>query len=721
MNRALGLQQKLMLSLLAATLLLLIVLAGLWRSGTRSNAELAAETAEAIGAQALAELRGRAELHAHFLAELLPNRVYFFDLIGIGEAVRSVLEQPDVLYVLVSDPQGRLLHDGSREIEGFGEPMSDPLAAKASRAERSLVQWSDALVEVSEPIMLGRERIGGVRVGLSRSQADASTAALQATLAARLQHALIEQLRYLMIGFGILLLGAGVLGFAVGRGLVRPIRALASAAGRLEQGHYDALGLDSRRGDELGDLVRAFGRMAEAVRRHDQEIRRLAYQDALTGLPNRLMFRELLDELLQPSESGPRPVGLLFIDLDDFKRINDTLGHDAGDEVLLEFARRLLRCAEQATRESSGERSIVARLGGDEFVALLSGEDLIQRCARLAHALIAELREPFSSADQSLFLSASIGITRYPEDARTAKQLLKSGDLAMYKAKQLGKNCYAFYEGAPIDSADDRMALEQDLRKALERGELELAYQPIVELRSGRIVGAEALLRWPHPRRGYVGPGVFIPIAEGSALIETLGAWVMRRACADAAAWQADSPGLKVAVNIAARQLKRQNLFELIDEALASSGLPAHCLGIELTESGLLHEDMLQSGALARLRAMGIEVWLDDFGTGFSSLSHLRRLEADGVKIDRSFIADLQSDPDDLALTAAVIAMAHAVGMRVIGEGIEHEAQAWLLAERGCDYGQGYWYGAAVSADVFVRRHVATAAPARGLSRSQPT
>jgi len=692
--RRLGLQDKLIVAVLLAAAVLLGTLALLWVNGTRNNEALVAQSSEAILDNALADLRLRGEITLEHLSELLPNLVYFYNFSGLDAALSPVLARPEVIYLQVYDLEGRLVHDGSRVMERFGERMDDRLAeqviAAVGRSPDSLVLRGDGHVDVSRTLMLGSVPQGGVRIGLSRTAADDSVAREQNELQAELRARFDRQIRWLLAAFTLLLAGAAAAGWLVARGLLRPIRALAASADRLEHGQFDEVEVQVDRGDELGKLVQSFNRMAVAMRDHDREIRRLAYQDPLTGLPNRLMFRELLDQAVAEQEQQGAGLGLLFIDLDDFKRINDTLGHDAGDGVLTEFARRLQRQMVVFGGKADTGRPIIARLGGDEFVALLTGEQVRDQCTRLARAILTDLDEPFEIGDRQLFLSASIGVSVFPEDARSARQLLKCGDLAMYQAKLEGKNGLFHYRDHLTLTAEENLKLEQALREALTAGQIDLHYQPVISLATGRMTGVEALLRWQHHELGEIEPERFIAVAESSALIHELGCFVLERACADAAAWQAQRPGLRVGINISGRQLLRRDLARLVDQALSRSGLPAHCLSLELTESSLLHDRNLTADTLLSLRERDINIWLDDFGTGFSGLNHLRQLRVSGVKIDRSFIADILTDPDDLALSSAIIAMAHSVGMQVIAEGVETPEQLELLRRHGCDLVQGF-------------------------------
>ncbi|MBK9658051.1 MAG: EAL domain-containing protein [Rhodanobacteraceae bacterium] len=695
-----GLRAKFTLSLLATTLVWVAVLTFGWISASRAIDEVLQQGADSLREQGRSALADRGVQLASFLADALTNPVYYTDLLTVREVARSALEQPDVDYVLVYDGQGRLIHDGSRDIPRFGQVMDDPFAQAAIAAGTPLIQWSEERIDASAPMAIGDLRLGGVRVGLSLARTESILATETAGARERFRRAFSGPAHVLGLGSLILLLWIVVAGWLVARGLVRPIRDLAARAREIERGRFETVGA-SRRRDELGELMRAFGRMSDAVGRHHHDIRKLAYHDSLTGLPNRLMFRELLDEAIAEFRGSGQGLALLFIDLDDFKRINDTLGHDAGDDVLIEFAARLKRALSASDASS---KPLFARLGGDEFVALVSGDDGRSKGELAALSLLEQLKQPFVIGDKSLLVGASIGITVFPDDAHTSKLLLKHGDLAMYQAKQRGKSCYRFFAGHLTEAAEERLGLEHDLREALELGQLAVAYQPIHDLQTGRLVGAEALLRWRHARRGMVPPSIFVPIAEASGLIDTLGEWVLDRACRDTASWQHALPGLTVAVNLSARQLQRSDLGDRVRATLERHRLNPELLHLELTESSLLHDEQVAFAALGQLRATGVRVWLDDFGTGFSGLSHLRRARVDGVKIDRSFITDILTDPEDLALASAIIAMAHSLGMQVIAEGVETEAQFALLRTRGCDQAQGFWMSAAVTPEELIQR-----------------
>ena len=697
-----GLQARFLVAMAIAMAVVFALLSLLLQRQATMQREVDVLGREAMQTMAADALNRRGEAMVDQLADSLTNPLYFSDLDAIGITVRAASRQPDVAYVLVYDAAGKIVHDGSYDIAAYGQPMNDPLAAAAVASTQLLTQWSPQVMDVSEPVGIGNQRIGGVRVGYSLTEIRANEERAAGNLKSRLQELGERHRGWFMVLLAAL---AGVclaIAWYLQRTLVKPIRQLADAANAIGTGNYDAKHLVSDRQDEVGDLVRAFGDMNDSIARHDRDVRRMAYTDALTGLTNRLAFRESLDHRLMMLRGAGRQLALLFADIDDFKRVNDTLGHEAGDDVLVQFANRIRDVVERR----GGDEALLARFGGDEFVILIQNGDVRAAATQLAEELVKELGQPLVVEGRQVFLGTSVGITLFPEDASGATALMKNGDIAMYQAKVAGKNCYRFYSRAMDQAVERRVHMEQELRGAWERGELSLVYQPIFRLADRRIVGAEALLRWQHPEMGVVAPSVFIDVAEQSGLIESIGPRVLRAACATAARWRAhEDPyeAIFVSVNVSPRQLRSGDLPEEVASCLRDTGLSASCLHLELTETAVIGDEAHASALLAKLHRTGVKVWLDDFGTGFSGLSHLRRVPVDGVKIDRSFIADMQRDPDDLALTTAIIAMAHSLGITVVAEGVEKEAQFDILRARGCDLAQGYWMGHPMSAAEFAQ------------------
>ena len=414
-----------------------------------------------------------------------------------------------------------------------------------------------------------------------------------------------------------------------------------------------------------------------------RQVEQLARFDSLTGLPNRAMFIDELERAIARARRADGAFALCFIDLDRFKNINDSLGHAAGDELLKLMARRL--------RALLRETDLVARLGGDEFVVLLEGGAEPGPLAQVGQKMLAAIAEPLTLHERSYQVSGSIGIALYPADGADAATLLKHADAAMYLAKQQGKNNVQFYTGALADAVARQFALEADLRLAIDRGELVLHYQPKIDIASGGMLGIEALVRWQHPVRGLVPPGDFIPLAEERGLIVPLGRWVIDAACRQLREWL--DAGLDVprcAVNLSAHQLGSLGLIDDIRSALARHRLGPDALEVELTESVLMADPERANGMLQQLHAMGVRISIDDFGTGYSSLAYLKRFPAQTLKIDRSFIRGLPADNDDAAITKAVVAMAHGLGLQVVAEGVETADQLAMLRRLGCDEAQGF-------------------------------
>ena len=701
-----GLHARFSLVVAATLVLMLAVVAVMLQREAVAQQEVVGVSRDSMRTLVSDRLRMHGEALASQLSEALANPLYYFDLDAIATITRNVMRQPDVAYVIVYDPQGNIIQEGNGDVAAYSQAMRDPLAYEAISAQGLHTQWSDRYLDVASPISVGDQRLGGVRVGYSLASIRNDESRATQALATHLRQIGARDLLWVAGLLAMLVALGGLASLVLQRALVRPVRQLAAVAHEFESGNYDANVPESHRNDEIGDLMRAFGRMGTSVARHDRDIRRMAYTDALTGLANRLAFREHLDQRLTQLRGLGRQLALLFADIDDFKRINDTLGHDVGDEVLVRFANRIRSAVEQY-----GSHATLARFGGDEFVILLEagdrpGEDVRTLASRLADTLVEELARPIAVQDRQIFLGISVGVTLFPDDATGATMLMKNGDIAMYQAKVAGKGCYRFYSRAMDQAVERRVRMEQDLRGAWERGELSLAYQPILRLGDKRLVGAEALLRWKHPQQGLIAPSVFIDVAEQTGLIETIGPQVLSAACRDAIRWHtefAKGAGLFVSVNVSPRQLRAGTLPEQVASILRATGLPAPQLHLELTETAVIGDEMQASMLLSRLRSTGVKVWLDDFGTGFSGLSHLRRVPVDGVKIDRSFVADVLQDPDDLALTTAIIAMAHSLGIIVVAEGVEQEGQYDILRERGCDLAQGFWLGRPLSTEEFSR------------------
>ena len=426
----------------------------------------------------------------------------------------------------------------------------------------------------------------------------------------------------------------------------------------------------------------------------EESIKYLAHFDQLTGLHNRVLFKDRLEHAVLRARRNKSIVALLFIDLDRFKYVNDTLGHDAGDQLLLNVSHIL--------KESVRAQDTVSRLGGDEFTVIL--EDITQGedAAIVANKIIGAIEKPFEIHNQEVVIGSSIGISLFPDNAETPEEIVKNADIAMYYAKESGRNQYQFYTQELADKSTNKFYMESNLRRGLENDEFEVYYQPQVSTESSKIIGAEALVRWNDPEHGVISPSVFIPVAEESGLIEPLGLWVLQTACKQAARWCRDiNPDFCISVNLSSKQLAADNILDSVQTILDESGLSAENLELEITESAIMENPEGGVSQLERVRKLGVSIAIDDFGTGYSSLSYLKRLPITRVKIDRSFLQDVHINRDDQMIVNAIIMMSKSLGLRVIAEGVEHELQLQYLKNYGCNEYQGYYSSKPVPAEKF--------------------
>jgi diguanylate cyclase (GGDEF)-like protein/PAS domain S-box-containing protein len=449
-------------------------------------------------------------------------------------------------------------------------------------------------------------------------------------------------------------------------------------------------------GGAVTHFIGVFNDVTDTMRYQD-ELEHQANHDTLTGLPNRNLLKDRLAQAIVYAQRYQRTLTVAFIDLDNFKLINDSLGHQAGDQLLRIVATRLQSCIRVS--------DTVARLGGDEFVLLLRDHPLEPGVESLSvgatlQRILAEIAQPYRIGPHEFFLSCSIGYTQLPEDGNTADLLLKNADMAMYRAKELGRNNIQPFVAELSERVTHRLAMEGDLRRALDQGEFFLCYQPQIDLATRRLVGMETLIRWNHPQRGLISPVHFIPLAEETGLIVPIGAWVLRTACAQAKAWQdAGLPPVRVSVNLSARQFIQRDLIASVRQVLDETGLSAEHLELELTESLIMHNAELFISTLRELRDIGIELAVDDFGTGYSSLSYLQRFPINRLKIDQSFVRDIAGNADSGAISTAIIMLGHSLGLKVIAEGVETIEQLDFLHSSHCNEIQGYYFSKPLPAD----------------------
>ncbi|MGI9147643.1 MAG: putative bifunctional diguanylate cyclase/phosphodiesterase [Chloroflexota bacterium] len=492
---------------------------------------------------------------------------------------------------------------------------------------------------------------------------------------------------------------AFVIGLFVARGITRSVRRVidAMSSGDLQR----RTGID--RHDEIGELGREFDHMADRLEASMAEaqsmagqLRQQAFHDALTGLGNRALLMQRVEQALHRSSQAGGWVGLLFIDLDRFKVINDSLGHAAGDQLLIEVSQRLLGCLRPG--------DTVARLGGDEFTVLLDPLHRASEAIAVADRILSALKRPIPLDGRQTYASASIGIACAEGAHTNPAELLRDADIALYRAKAAGKGRYAVFDAQLETTALQQLDSETALRGALERGEFRVHYQPIVALKTGAVVNLEALVRWCHPERGLVPPGDFIPLAEETGLIVPIGQWVLEEACRRVSTWQREfGPQLGLSVNLSGRQFQHPELVDDIRRALSSAGLPPRALTLEITESVVMRDPEAAVGTLLTLHDLGIRLAVDDFGTGYSSLSYLKRFAVDTLKIDRSFVDGLGKDGTDTAIVRSIIALGQALGMTIIAEGIETPAQRAHLMRMRCEHGQGFLFARPLESEQLVQ------------------
>ena len=668
------------------------------------------------------ELKQRAQTVLAVLADLTEFGVYTSDRASVEQALAGLASDPDVAYAIVLDPRMQPVAErrfGAAPVGAQIPPLPAGIAALQAGEVRELAPViggrrflelmapigaapsstaraiGDAAAEgAARPTGIESGAIGYVRLGMSYArQRDAMLAQALGTLTVVLLLTVVAVIASLLLT----------------RRLVAPMRRLMRAARAVGAGRLDVY-VPPSSSDELGILTHTFNHMTQRLAESQGEVAnyqrtledkvaqrtkelevatahayKLAQHDILTGLPNRSLLNQRLKQIFAQAQRSGLQVACLFLDFDHFKRINDTLGHDAGDQLLQAIAQRLTG----AVRESD----TVARLGGDEFVVILPGLDPAHATFEVM-TVLQRVREsfqaPFRLADQTPTLTCSIGVSVYPLDAVDPVTLIKQADTAMYAAKEAGRNSYRFYTADMNARVQQRLQLETDMRRGLMDDEFFLVYQPQIDLRSGRACGVEALVRWRDPQRGIVSPSEFIPIAEESGMIQALGARVLRDACRQVAQWHRQGMMLRLSVNLSVQQLQHESWLAIVAEALESTALPAHYLDLEITESVIITHPERAVATLVKLKQMGVSITVDDFGTGYSSLSYLARLPIQGVKIDQRFVRGLEQNRNDEAITQAIIALSHSLGLRVIAEGVETAAQLDYLKRHGCEEAQGF-------------------------------
>jgi len=620
--------------------------------------------------------------------------VAFDDDAAADEILAALSSDPDIVAATTFGNTGEIL--GDYKLTATDEAVFwsfDPAMSEETHV------FNGPYVEIAAPIILDGSRIGAVFLRSNMGQFN-------------------KDIRYgVMTAAGILVVAffvAFLLSSWLERFISVPILQLARTMGSISKNQQYEEKVEKTSNDEIGTLIDSFnnmiseiGKRDEMLLEHAKRIEYLAYFDNVTALPNRAYAKHHLELSLAGAKRKSSLVAVLYIDLDYFKDINDSLGHSAGDELLKQVGQRMKKTvrandlvstmrgplADLESTQAEGRSDVVGRIGGDEFIIVLDDICRVEDAAVLAQRILEELHRPFEISRVPRYISGSIGISVYPDDGDDIETLLKHADLAMYHAKDNGRGRYQFFTESLDQLARERMTLEHDLRDALERTELEVWYQPRVDIRSREVVSVEALVRWAHPERGMISPCEFIPVAERSGMIIELGSFVMHEACRMAKQWQDEGlPQIGVSVNLSVAQFGQDDLFAQIEKSLLESSLDGRYLELELTESMVMGDVDKSVDLISRIGQLGISTSIDDFGTGYSSLHRLRQLPVNALKIDRSFVQDMTSDADSDAIVRTIITLAHSLRLRVIAEGVENRAQLTRLSSHDCDEIQGFLF-----------------------------
>lgn len=608
--------------------------------------------------------RGRAV--GYFVSLISPDAMLGFDFLRLNEYTREAAIQKDIVYGVIENAQGKTLSAYVDKAERWvaQNVRGGEFADMVKLLKR--LKGEEGLIQLAYPIKHNDQLLGNFLVGISRD-----------SLQSEFNRQLVIQLIVLAVMVVFLAIAIHVV-FRIN--VLGPVNKLVNATGDVGSGRYKHVEVKSQ--DELGMLARAFNGMIDAIKREQAELHRQANFDVLTGLPNRMMaFERIKQEIVRAKRSQQR-FAVFFVDLDNFKTVNDSLGHAVGDELLVAIGSRV--------RSGIRESDTVARLGGDEFVVLAPNITNEVKAEELAGRLLKAVSEPQELAGRLVVAKGSVGIALFPDNGKSVEELMANADNAMYQAKATRDGSAIFFTEEMNTRLRERMQMEQDLNRAIELGQLTLNFQPLFEAATQTPRGAEVLLRWQHPEKGNISPAVFIPLAEATGQIVAIGDWVLEQACRNIRAW--DDAGLApgfLAVNVSRVQF-RKRLSKTLAELMSQYRIGPHALELEITEGVLLDDHAQVAEELNSLRAAGLTLSLDDFGTGYSSLSYLKRFQFDVLKIDRSFVNGLPADRDDVLLVKAILAMAKGFGLKVVAEGVENHEQLSFLASQGCDFAQGF-------------------------------
>jgi diguanylate cyclase (GGDEF)-like protein len=683
-----------------------------WLISSYYSDEILEETAINISDSFTSHAKNQAEQTVKYLSEALFNPMFFFDIDNIHSILEPALENTDVIFIKVFDADGLIVHTGEDVVVNYGSGLNMPrVQEKVLSNQETYTEIKSSSLIVARPIMMNKKLLGGIVMSYSL-KALKEDITRNSTIIGDITEASRSYSAVLSITLTIFMCLVSLLfSMLLAKTMTLPINQLLKHSKRISKGIFQVSN-NIQRSDELGELAQAFDTMDLNLKQRNEEVEFLAYNDPLTKLPNRSQFIKCLDRCIHRCKQSKEVFAVFFIDLDEFKRVNDNLGHQAGDELLCEVAQTLTNALRKMGQTTTKEnpQCMIARVGGDEFLLRLSGIKKQETVSKFASDIVNSLKLPIylSSVGESVVVGASVGVALFPDSGNASEDLVKSADMAMYSAKENGKGRYCFFNHEIEQKILASGVIEKELRAAIEDfSQFRLLYQPKLDLKTGRLVGVEALIRWLHPTKGNISPVEFIPIAEATDIIHTLGEWIVMQACKDIQEWGSTyhlPHEFHVAINLSPKQLYGDKALRTFQYQIQKHQIEATRLHIEVTETALMLDRASAKKTLDDLRSMGIKVWLDDFGTGYSSLGFLREFNIDGLKIDQSFVNDLDRDMNDRALCAAVISMAHQLGIRVVAEGIETAVQSNFLAQSHCDCGQGYLFAKPMCAETLSKK-----------------
>ncbi len=637
------------------------------------------------------QIRQKLANYTTIIADNVAAALLFEDKESAAQILETFKRENEIIYIGIFDGQKRLFAEYKKE-------QGRLISVDHKEFQDDHFLWRDGRVFCYAPVVFDGENVGDIVMIYSlKSFYGHIHAILFLSIAALLFASLF----------------AWMLLKITSRMIVNPLLQLTKAMERITKEKDFSKIVETYVKDEIGTLSEGFNKMSQKIKEElefreeiEKQLRELAHYDKLTALPNRNYFQSYIEKVWERSRREKREFALLFIDLDGFKNVNDTFGHEAGDKLLQEVAIRLKRCVRAS--------DFIARLGGDEFTIIIENIHASDEIAAICNKIIHEVNEEYQIGKEIAYVSCSIGVAHYPYNGESVTELMKNSDLAMYYAKENGKNNYQFYNLSMSSIRSDDFMIEKHLRNAIAKEEFFLYYQPKVDLKTNRIIGAEALLRWYNEELGAVGPDRFIPVSEKTSMIVDIGQYVLETACRQIKSWnEKSSRSFIVSVNISEIHFRQRDFIEQVHTILRKTGVDPEHLEIELTESSFLSSSGENIDKLAHLRSLGIHISIDDFGTGYSSLSYLQKLPIDIIKIDRSFVHDIETNANNLAITKVIIELSHKFDLRCVAEGIENKAQADLLKSNGCDIAQGYYFAKPVSANEFETWYLERKEPAQ--------